>query len=85
MLVETLFTSREAMRANVPAFLISSSMLWGVVSVPIPAVAVRELIYEANGQVVKEPVTDKRRPAAPTAAILPFSFARSGSVLMPVS
>jgi HlyD family secretion protein len=32
-----------------------------VVSVPIPAVAVRELIYDANGQVVKEPKTDKRR------------------------
>ena len=39
-----------------------------VVSVPIPAVAVRELIYDANGQVVKEPKTDKkRRPAADTA------------------
>ena len=40
-----------------------------VVSVPIPAVAVRELIYEANGQVVKEPKTDKKRrgvDAAPT-------------------
>jgi HlyD family secretion protein len=39
-----------------------------VVSVPIPAVAVRELIYDASGQVVKEPKTDKRRrpePAAP--------------------
>src|SRR3954467_7781503 len=36
-----------------------------IVSVPIPAVAVRELIYDANGQVVKEPKTDKkRRPAA---------------------
>ena len=39
-----------------------------VVSVPIPAVAVRELIYDANGQVVKEPKTDKRRrPADPVA------------------
>jgi len=40
-----------------------------VVSVPIPAVAVRELIYEANGQIVKEPKTDKKRrgvDAAPT-------------------
>jgi HlyD family secretion protein len=40
-----------------------------VVSVPIPAVAVRELIYEANGQVVKEPKTDKKRrgvDSAPT-------------------
>jgi HlyD family secretion protein len=36
----------------------------GVVSVPIPAVAVRELVYDANGQVVKEPRKDKgRRPA----------------------
>jgi len=32
-----------------------------VVSVPIPAVAVRELVYDANGQVVKEPQSDKRR------------------------
>jgi HlyD family secretion protein len=30
------------------------------VSVPIPAVAVRELVYDANGQIVKEPKTDKR-------------------------
>ena len=38
----------------------------GVVSVPIPAVAVRELIYDASGQVVKEPKTDKKpRKAAP--------------------
>src|SRR5919204_5912829 len=38
----------------------------GVVSVPIPAVAVRELIYDANGQVVKEPRPDKkRRPTVP--------------------
>jgi HlyD family secretion protein len=36
----------------------------GVVSVPIPAVAVRELIYDANGQVVKEPKTDKKRRVA---------------------
>ena len=32
-----------------------------VVAVPIPAVAVRELVYDANGQVVREPRTDKRR------------------------
>jgi HlyD family secretion protein len=32
-----------------------------VTSVPIPAVAVRELIYDANGQVVREPKTDKRK------------------------
>jgi len=32
-----------------------------VVSVPIPAVAVRELIYDANNQVVKQPRTDDKR------------------------
>jgi HlyD family secretion protein len=32
-----------------------------VTSVPIPAVAVRELIYDANGQIVREPKTDKRK------------------------
>jgi len=37
----------------------------GVVAVPIPAVAVRELIYEANGQIVREPRTDKKRAPAP--------------------
>ena len=31
------------------------------ISVPIPAVAVRELVYDGNGQIVKEPRTDKRR------------------------
>jgi HlyD family secretion protein len=36
----------------------------GVVSVPIPAVAVRELIYDASGQVVKEPKVDKKRRTA---------------------
>jgi HlyD family secretion protein len=39
-----------------------------VVSVPIPAVAVRELVYDANGQVVKEPRNDKRRTVEPVAA-----------------
>ena len=39
-----------------------------VVSVPIPAVAVRELIYDAGGQVVKEPKVDKKRRAADAAA-----------------
>src|SRR5262249_40296039 len=34
------------------------------VAVPIPAVAVRELVYDANGQVVREPNTDKRRRPA---------------------
>ena len=37
-----------------------------VTAVPIPAVAVRELMYDANGQVVKEPKTDKRRQDART-------------------
>ena len=35
-----------------------------VVAVPIPAGAVRELVYDANGQIVKEPRTDKRRRTA---------------------
>jgi HlyD family secretion protein len=41
-----------------------------VVAVPIPAVAVRELIYDANGQVVKQPKTEKRRrPSSVEAAV----------------
>lgn len=42
----------------------------GVVAAPIPAVAVRELVYDANGQIVREPRTDKRRTTTvePTAA-----------------
>jgi HlyD family secretion protein len=46
-----------------------------VAAVPIPAVAVRELIYDGNGQVVKEPKTDKRRrtpePVAVAAELKP--------------
>src|SRR5438105_697602 len=36
------------------------------ISAPIPAVAVRELVYDANGQVVKTPRTDskRRRPSS---------------------
>jgi HlyD family secretion protein len=46
------------------------------VAVPIPAVAVRELIYDANGQIVREPRVDKKRapapdPAAPPAELKP--------------
>jgi len=46
------------------------------VAVPIPAVAVRELIYDANGQIVREPRVDKKRapapdPAAPPAELQP--------------
>ena len=40
---------------------ITTAIRKDVVSVPIPAVAVRELVYDANGQVVKEPKTDKKR------------------------
>ena len=42
----------------------------GVVSVPIPAVAVRELVYDNGGQIVRQPRTDKRRTTTvePTAA-----------------
>jgi HlyD family secretion protein len=46
-----------------------------VVSVPIPAVAVRELIYDASGQVVKEPKTDKKRRAAADATPVTTSTA----------
>ena len=36
-------------------------------SVPIPAVAVRELVYDGNGQIVREPKDEKRRrPSAST-------------------
>src|SRR6478609_1784977 len=35
-----------------------------VLSVPIPAVAVRELVYNEEGHIVKEPRTDKRRRTA---------------------
>ena len=46
-----------------------------IVSVPIPAVAVRELVYDANGQVVKEPRDPRRRrtvePVAAAAELKP--------------
>jgi HlyD family secretion protein len=35
-----------------------------VVSVPIPAVAVREMVFDANGQIVRQPRVDKRRRPA---------------------
>jgi HlyD family secretion protein len=48
-----------------------------VTSVPIPAVAVRELVYDANGQIVRAP-TDRRRrrptnvePVASAAELMP--------------
>jgi HlyD family secretion protein len=44
-------------------------------AVPIPAVAVRELIYDAEGLIVKEPRTDRRRrtvePSATAAELKP--------------
>jgi HlyD family secretion protein len=40
---------------------ITTATRTNVVAVPIPAVAVRELVYDANGQVIREPKTDKRR------------------------
>ena len=39
-----------------------------VVAVPIPAVAVRELVYDAKGQIVKQPRTENTRPVQPAAA-----------------
>jgi HlyD family secretion protein len=36
----------------------------GVTAVPIPAVAVRELVYDVKGNVVKPPRTTQRRPDA---------------------
>jgi HlyD family secretion protein len=42
-----------------------------VAAVPIPAVAVRELIYDAEGLVVKEPRTDRRRRTPDPAAAAP--------------
>jgi HlyD family secretion protein len=39
-----------------------------VIAVPIPAVAVRELIYDANGSIVKQPRNENRRANQPAAA-----------------
>ena len=47
---------------------ITTAVRKDVISVPIPAVAVRELTYDGNGQVVKEPKTDKRRRTVETVA-----------------
>lgn len=45
---------------------ITTAVRQGVTAVPIPAVAVRELIYDAQNQVVKEPrPTRPRRPSEP--------------------
>jgi HlyD family secretion protein len=48
---------------------ISTATRRGVVSAPIPAVAVREVVYDAYGQIVRQPRTDKKpAPADPAAA-----------------
>ena len=48
---------------------ITTATRTAVTSVPIAAVAVRELVYDANNQVVKEPRDDKRRrPVEPVAS-----------------
>ncbi len=45
---------------------ITTAVRQGVVAVPIPAVAVRELIYDAQNQIVKDPrPTRPRRPSEP--------------------
>jgi HlyD family secretion protein len=41
-----------------------------VVAVPIPAVAVRELIYDAKGNVVKSPTNQKRPPPGTPAPVV---------------
>jgi HlyD family secretion protein len=48
---------------------ITTAIRKGVVSVPIPAVAVRELVYDEHGQIVRAPRTNTtRKPTDPTAA-----------------
>ncbi len=48
---------------------ITTATRTAVTSVPIAAVAVRELVYDANNQVVKEPRDDtRRRPVEPVAS-----------------
>jgi HlyD family secretion protein len=44
-----------------------------VVGVPIPAVAVRELVFDANGQVVRAPRSDRRR--RPSSSVEPVASA----------
>ena len=43
---------------------ITTATRTNAVSVPIPAVAVREMIFDANGQIVRQPRVDKRRRPA---------------------
>jgi HlyD family secretion protein len=51
---------------------ITTATRTAVTAVPIPAVAVRELVYDANGQVVKAPRDPKRRP---TTSVEPVAVA----------
>jgi HlyD family secretion protein len=57
---------------------ITTATRTGVVSVPIPAVAVRELVYDANGQVIKEPKTDKKRRPSPVESVASASELKPG-------
>jgi len=54
---------------------ITTATRGAVTAVPIPAVAVRELIYDANGQIVKQPRNDKTgrtiEPVASAAELKP--------------
>lgn len=55
---------------------ITTAVRKNVVSVPIPSVAVRELVYDANGQIVRQPHDPKRRhsnvePTASAAELKP--------------
>jgi HlyD family secretion protein len=50
----------------------------GVTAVPIPAVAVRELVYDAHGQIVKQPPRPgRRRTAEPMAAPSELKFGQT--------
>jgi HlyD family secretion protein len=46
---------------------ITTATRTGVTAVPIPAVAVRELVFDSNNQVVKPPRDPNRRPGVPSA------------------
>ena len=53
---------------------ITTATRTNVVAVPIPAVAVRELVYDAAGKIAKQPRTERRRegqPAAPPPELEP--------------
>ncbi len=47
---------------------ITTATRHGVTAVPIPAVAVRELVYDSSGQIVKAPREPRRRPSDPVPA-----------------